>query len=284
MRPFAIAGLQLNISNYESNLPHILREIARVAHVYPWVQMVVISELATYGLSYANAQELEGEADAAYRLAAHRHGLWIVNGSIFEKSAEGTFNTSTVYSPQGEVVTRFRKMFPFMPYEEGISAGKEFCVFDIPNVGRFGLIICYDLWFPEITRTLACMGAEVILCPTLTNSWDREIELSIAKASAAINQCYIFDINGTGGGGYGRSIVVDPMGRVLNEAGSGPEVLACEIDLDIATEARVRGCRHLGQTLKSFRDRPIEFPIYSRDFDVSYLNHLGPVVKPQKRQ
>ena len=54
----------------------------------------------------------------------------------------------------------WRKMFPFEPYEANVAAGREFLVFDVPSVGRFGLSICYDMWFPETSRTLAAMGAE----------------------------------------------------------------------------------------------------------------------------
>ncbi len=94
------------------------------------------------------------------------------------------YNTTSVIDPQGEVVRRFRKLFPFRPYERDVAGGSEFCVFDVPAVGRFGVSICYDMWFPETTRTLVAMGAEVILHPTMTDTIDRDVELSIARASA----------------------------------------------------------------------------------------------------
>src|SRR3546814_4288082 len=96
-------------------------------------------------------------------------------------------------------------MFPFAPYERGVAPGSEFVVFDVPGAGRFGVSICYDMWFPETTRSLASLGAEVILHPTLTNTIDRDAELAIARASAATNQCYFVDINVAGALGVGRS-------------------------------------------------------------------------------
>ncbi len=75
------------------------------------------------------------------------------------------------------------------------------------------------MWFPETSRTLAAMGAEVILHPTLTATIDRDVELAIVRATAAQNQCFVFDINGVGDGGNGRSIVVGPAGDVLYQAG-----------------------------------------------------------------
>ena len=73
----------------------------------------------------------------------------------------------------------------------------------------------YDIWFPETTRTLTAMGAEVLLHPVLTGTIDRDVELSIARATAAQFQCYVFDINGLDAGGIGRSAVIDPAGTVL---------------------------------------------------------------------
>ncbi|MGH3144642.1 MAG: carbon-nitrogen hydrolase family protein, partial [Rubrobacter sp.] len=149
-------------------------------------------------------------------------------------------------------------------------------------VGRFGISICYDTWFPEVPRTLAVMGAEVILRPTLTGTIDRGLELSIARATAAANQCFVFDINGVGDGGYGRSIVCSPDGTVLYEAGSGEETIPLEINLDDARRSREHGILRLGQPLKSFRDRTVDFSIYRQGASHPYLDSLGPLEKPTR--
>ena len=86
--------------------------------------------------------------------------IWLVPGSHFERVDDKLYNTALVIDPSGAVVARYRKMFPFLPYETAISPGTEFCVFDVPAVGRFGLSICYDMWFPETTRTLAAKMKE----------------------------------------------------------------------------------------------------------------------------
>ena len=142
--------------------------------------------------------------------------------------------------------------------------------------------ICYDMWFPETTRQLVAMGAEVILHPTMTDTIDREVELSIVKASAAINQCYFFDINGVGDGGCGRSIVVDPSGYVLHEADCSPQIITIEVDFEKVRRERERGLRGLGQPLKSFRDRCVDFPVYTNTDEANtYLRSLGPLEKPK---
>ena len=280
MRPFAIAGLQLNVSGRQSNLAHVVDRIEMLMLLYPWVQMVLVSELATFGGWTGNAMPVPNEVEDTYRRLAAAHKIWLVPGSLYEQTDAGIFNTAPVISPTGDVVVRYRKMFPFMPYEVGVESGTEFCVFDVPEAGRFGLSICYDMWFPETSRTLAAMGAEVILHPTLTPSIDRDVELSIVRATAAMNQCFVIDINGIGDGGNGRSILVAPSGDVLYQAGSNEEMLPIEINLDRVRRSREVGLKGLGQPLKSFRDRRVDFAVYQRDSGVaSYLDTLGPLEK-----
>ena len=280
MRPFAIAGLQLNISGRKSNLDHICDRIEMLMLLYPWVQMVLVSELATYGGWTGNALPVPNNTEARYCQLAAKHQIWLVPGSLYESTPHGIFNMSPVIDPSGNVIARYRKMFPFMPYETGVESGTEFCVFDVPEVGRFGLSICYDMWLPETSRTLAAMGAEVILHPTLTPSIDREIELNIVRATAATNQCFVFDINGIADGGNGRSVLVSPTGDVLYQAGTNEESMPIEIDLDRVRRSREVGLKGLGQPLKSFRDRAVDFKVYDRSSGVAaYLDTLGPLEK-----
>jgi len=284
MNPFAIAGIQLHTSAVHSNIPAMEKRLDLVMHLYPWVQLAIFSELAALGPLPGHAQDLPGEAEETFRNWARRHNIWLIPGTIFERCGDKIYNTAPVINPQGVVVARYRKMFPFMPYEQGIEPGEEFCVFDIPEVGRFGVSICYDMWFPETSRTLAAMGAEVILHPSMTTTIDRDIELSIAQSTAAMNQCFMFDINGAGDGGNGRSIVVGPMGDVMYTAGHSEEVIPIEIDLDRARRSREVGLRGLGQPLKSFRDRRVQFSIYHPDSPIGndYLSTLGPLEKPER--
>ncbi|MFI4916143.1 MAG: carbon-nitrogen hydrolase family protein [Phycisphaerales bacterium JB060] len=280
MRPYAIAGLQLHVSGRRSNLEHVTDRIEMLMHLYPWVQMVLVSELATFGGWTGHATPLPGEIEEHYQRLAAKHGIWLLPGSLYEQTDNGIYNTTPVINPEGKVVARYRKMFPFMPYETGVEWGTEFCVFDVPDVGRFGVSICYDMWFPETTRTLAAMGAEVILHPTLTPTMDRDVELSIVRATAAMNQCFVVDINGIGDGGNGRSLFVAPSGDVLYQAGSNEELLPIEVDLDRVRRSREVGLKGLGQPLKSFRDRAVEFDVYNRGSETAaYLHTLGSLEK-----
>ncbi|MFC2990491.1 carbon-nitrogen hydrolase family protein [Halomonas tibetensis] len=281
MSYFTIAGVQMHALHHGDNTEAMRHRIDVLMSRFPQVQMVLFSELMPMGASPHHAQTMPSHAEQLFCQMAEQHRIWLIPGSMFEQTDEGIFNTLSVINPHGQVVARYRKMFPFLPYEAGVESGSEFVVFDVPNVARFGVSICYDMWFPETTRTLAAMGAEVILHPTMTDTIDRDIELSIARTNAAVNQCYFFDINGAGAIGNGRSIVVGPSGDVIHQAGTGEEVMPIEIDLNRVRRERETGLRGLGQPLKSFRDRRADFSVYrSENKSSPFLDTLGPLVKP----
>ncbi|MFT7588323.1 MAG: putative amidohydrolase [Limisphaerales bacterium] len=280
MKPFAVAGIQMNVSAIVSNVEMMKLKINITMNLYPWVEMIVFSELSPFGPLLKTAQPIPNDFESEMQAIAKRYGIWLLPGSIFEKKDGKIFNTASVINPKGEIVTRYSKMFPFYPYEEGVTPGTEFCVFDVPNVARFGVSICYDMWFPETVRTLTVMGAEVILHPTMTGTIDRDIELSIVRAMAAVNQCYFFDVNGLDTGGSGNSIVCGPDGRVLYQAGGNEEIFPLELNIERVKRSREMGVLRLGQPLKSFRDHIVQFKAYQPGADLSYLESLGPLIKP----
>ncbi|SEW18846.1 Predicted amidohydrolase [Cognatiyoonia koreensis] len=284
MTPFAIAGIQMHVSALHSNVEAMRHRLEILMARFPWTQMALFSELAPYGPLDQFAQPFPNEALTQFQEDAKRFGIWLIPGSMFEKLPDGRiFNTSVVINPEGEIVAKYSKMFPFKPYEQGISSGTDFCVFDVPDVGRFGLSICYDIWFPETTRQLTSQGVEVLLHPVLTGTTDREAEIAIARATAAQFQCYVIDVNGLAAGGVGRSLVVDPTATVLHQSAGQEDMFPIEIDLDLVRRQRETGLKGLGQVLKSFRDREAEFSVYDRQSGVdSYLKTLGPLETPKK--
>ena len=218
MTPFAIAGIQMHVAAAHPNVDELRHKIDLAMARFPWTQMVLFSELAAYGPLSKFAQPLDNDTIRLFQQDAKRHKIWLIPGSMFEKTPDGRiFNTSVVINPEGEIVTTYRKMFPFRPYEAGISAGSEFCIFDVPQVGRFGLSICYDIWFPETTRHLTAQGVEVLLHPVLTGTTDRDAELAIARATAAQFQCYVFRRERAGIGRCGQIL----RGRSVG-AGAAP--------------------------------------------------------------
>ncbi len=274
-RLFGIAGVQMSVVPWdaEATVAKMRDTVTQVSWNFPWVNMLVFHELAVSGLVQfvptdspntwrENAQPVPGPLTDALCDVARKTKKWLVPGSMYELDGEDIYNTAIVISPEGEIHAKYRKMYPWLPYEAGTTAGTEYCVFDVPDAGRFGLCICYDMWFPEVARTLAWMGAEVILQPTMTPTSDRELELILAQANAIFNQCYFISLNGVGPYGGGRSLFVNPDGRVLQKAGERETFLTEIIDLDHVTRTREFGTIGLAQTLKQLRDAGHHFPAY----------------------
>jgi len=283
MNHFSIAGLQLALPCGD-NLATIAAEIAKAKQRFPWLNMIVLSELCSYGPEKKYAEPLPSHAENFYCQLAKEHDLWLIPGSLFEKQGDKIFNTTSVINNNGEVIERYRKIFPFYPYEEGIEQGDEFVVFDVPQ-GRIGIAICYDLWFPEVARTLACKGAEVLIYPTMTGTIDRPVELILAQATAATNQCYVLTVNASGTLGNGQSIAVSPEGDVTYKATNSVELIPIEIDFQRVRRNRQRGIHNLGQPLKSFRDNKVSFPVYCEDQSKNkQLEVLGALSIPDKEK
>ena len=282
MTDFAIAALQLEIARGD-NLASLRSEIESVVARCPWVRMAVLGELSAYGSGTDRAEPLAGPTERDFCRIARMLGIWLVPGSFYVREGDAVYNLTPVINPAGDVVARHRKLFPFLPYETGVASGTEFTIFDVPKVGRFGVSICYDMWFPEITRTLAAMGAEVILHPSMTNTIDRDVELSIARANAAVNQCYFLDVNVAGRLGFGQSIICGPGGETIHLAGHGREVIPVEVNFEYLRQVRRRGWHGIGQVLKSFRDRAVDFPVCGdRHLRSDAFDALGPLRMPER--
>ncbi|MEO1038644.1 MAG: carbon-nitrogen hydrolase family protein [Pseudomonadota bacterium] len=284
MSTLGLAAIQ-TAGDKSGNLDLVETEIATAAKRFPWVSMITIGELAIHGPNPGFAEPEAGPTEQRLCALAQRLGIWLVPGSLYVKRGDQVFNSTPVIDPSGHVVARYDKMYPFLPYEAGITPGERYVTFDVPGAGRFGIVICYDMWFPEAVRTLAAMGAEVLLIPTMTNTIDRDVELSIARANAAINQCIVVDVNVAGAQGFGRSVFYGPGGDLIHECGAGHEVVALELDFEQVRRARSRGWHGLGQTLKSFRDMPAAYPFHGDPKQrQTALGPLGPLQTPDRLQ
>jgi formamidase len=219
-RKLGIAALQLmkNFENNKQNLKKFENEARSTKKMYPWVDLIFTGELYLQNFGTddwkEHAEPIPNDLTNRLSKLAQELDCWLVPGSFLEKEDENIYNTALVLNPNGEIVALYRKIFPWMPHED-TNWGADFVVFDISDIARVGIVICYDIWFPELFRTLAWMGAEVILQPSLTCASDRPPELVLAQAQAIINQCYIINVNGICPSVGGKSIFVDPEGRIL---------------------------------------------------------------------
>jgi formamidase len=275
VRLLSIAALQLPpvIGDPEATLERFEQRVATIKESFTDVQMIVAPELHLSavggifddGAGYAERVAVDVPGPLTDRLGAlaRATGVWLVPGSVYERTEDGVANTAVAVSPDGELVAAYRKCFPWLPYEKSVP-GRRLVTFDVPDVGRVGLAICHDGAFPEVFRQLAWSGAEVVIQPTLTTTSDRESETVLARANAIANQLYVVNVNAPGPMALGRSMVVDPEGLVRVGAGSGEEVVTDVLDLDAVTRVRDHGSFGLNRLLDEL-DRigpDLELPMY----------------------
>lgn len=293
---FGVAAVQMAVVPWEVDATYdkMAAMTRQILQGFPWVKMLVFHELAVSALTqfdgppsaeqWAKARAtVPGPLTDRLCALAKRHNVWLVPGSLFEVDGDKTYNTAVAINPEGQIVSRYRKIFPWYPFEAQSAPGEEYCVFDVPHVGRFGLSICYDMWFPETIRTLTWMGADVILHPTMTPTQDRELELVIARANAITNQVYFIDVNGVGPWGGGQSLAVDPEGRVLHQAGEGETFFTVLIEPGKTKRVREFGSLGLIQAWKQLRDSGMRFPPYQEGFeDGAVFEGLGELKAPRE--
>jgi formamidase len=251
-RSLSIAGLQTapRAHDPEATVERFAEQARGVRRVVPHAQLLVAPELHLSavgelldeddGYGSRVAVEIPGPLTERLGEIAAETGLWLVPGSIYERGEAGVHNTALAISPEGELVAAYRKAFPWQPHER-TEPGDRFVVFEIPDVARVGLAICYDGFFPEVFRQLAWLGAEVVIQPTLTTTSDRAAELVTARANAIVNQLYLVNVNAAAPAALGRSIVVDPEGRARVEAGATEELVTDVLDLDAVERVRSLG-------------------------------------------
>ena len=190
----------------------------------------------------------------AFAGAARELGVWFLLGSLGVTNDDGRIsNRSYVIDPQGDIVARYNKIHMFdvnldgTSYRESatIAPGDEAVVADMPW-GGLGLTICYDLRFAALYRKLAHMGASVLATPAAFTKMTGEAHWHVLQRARAIeNGCFVIapcqygKIRG-GGECYGHSLIVNPWGEVLADAGDGEGYAIAEINLDEVSRARDR--------------------------------------------
>ena len=244
-----VACVQLNSGiDKGANLERAERLVARAAAT--GADVVLLPEkwnaIGSADTLRANAEPLDGgETVDAMSGWARQHGITLVGGSITERreGREKLSNTCLVFETSGEVAAVYRKIHMFdvevggQVYRESEAEepGEETLVADVEG-WRVGLTVCYDLRFPELYRILALDGAELITVPAAFTMYTGKDHWELLlRARAVENQCYVAAANewGTHEGGkasYGRSMIVDPWGLILAQAGDEDTVITAELD------------------------------------------------------
>ncbi|WP_462188683.1 MULTISPECIES: nitrilase-related carbon-nitrogen hydrolase [unclassified Frankia] len=267
--PVRAAALQLGCPDEENAADRVRRVLGEIRRTQ--ADLVVLPELWVTGYFHFDRYEAEAEAVTgptvtALREAARERGCHLVAGSIVERSADGRlFNTTVLIGPDGMIRHAYRKVHLFgYGSAEARLLTPGATVGTVPTeLGVVGLATCYDLRFPELFRLLAEGGAEIVVVVSAWPLARLDHWRMLTRARAIENQVYLVACNAAGRQAgremAGASVVVDPWGEVLAEAGPRPTTVRAE--LDPARPAAVRA----------------EFPVLThRRLGLDHQNRLDP--------
>ena len=251
----ACAQMDMRLGDSAYNFAHA-EELVRAAAA-KGADVVMLPE--TWNLGFFPKEGLAEQADPngenvrhVFGALAKELGVNIVAGSAVTNRDGKVYNTAYVFDRSGACIASYDKTHLFTPMGEQdyFTPGDHLCTFTLDGV-KCGLIICYDLRFPELVRSLALQDIELLFVPAEWPAVRREHWQTLNRARAIENQIFLACCNGCGTAGEtvygGFSAIYDPWGTVLAEAGAAEEIITA--DCDFAVKEQIRKSIHV------FRDR-----------------------------
>ncbi len=245
-----LALCQMNvIDNKKENLKKASSMIAQ--SISNDVDFIVLPEMFNCPYSndkfieYAEPEEKSPTLETISSLAG-KNNVYILAGSIPEKEDEKLFNTSYLFNRDGEIIAKHRKMHLFdidvkdkITFKESdvLTAGDNFTIADT-EFGKIGIGICYDVRFPELARIMVENGASILFYPGAFNMTTGPAHWELLFRSRALdNQVFCVGVapalnKDASYHSYGHSIIANPWGEVISQAGEKEELIISEIDLD----------------------------------------------------
>jgi len=241
----AAAQMDVRLGDLDANLERARRLIADARE--QGAELVLLPELWStgYDLEHAPAHAARNQSVVLPALAslAERHGIHIAGSLLLGDGLGRVRNTAVVHGPDGAVIGEYAKihLFALMAENRYLAAGDAAPTFSLPGCTAASAI-CYDLRFPELFRSYALEGARVVLLPAEGPAVRVAHWRTLVCARAIENQFFVVACNRAGTSGSttfaGHSIIVDPWGKVLAEAGDGESLLVETLELGRVDEAR----------------------------------------------
>jgi len=247
-----VAVVQLKAStNKEANLKKIISYISQAAKnkaelvAFPEFMMFYTNSAQTPNQLANLSETINGNFVTSIAKAAKENQIQVV-GSFYEKSPkkDRVYDTSFVISKLGKIVSTYRKihLYDALGFRESdkMLSGSKISKPVKTSIGKVGMMICYDLRFPEMSRTLATAGSEILVVPSAWVKGDMKEEhwLTINKTRAIENGCYVISPDQVGNIYCGRSIVVDPYGKILLDMKKKQGIGYVNIDLKRIAQIR----------------------------------------------
>jgi predicted amidohydrolase len=246
MNTIQAAAIQFSVQqgDVDANLAYVRTALARVAA--QGANLVVLPELWSSGFSYKNLNELAGRTAGIVEelLELSRELKLVIVGSMPEPHGAKVYNTAYV-ADNGVLAGVYRKLhlFSLLGEDRAFDSGDRWLLADT-SLGKVGVIICYDLRFPELSRRLALEGADVICVPAQWPKPRQEHWRTLLRARAIENQLFVVACNTCGLIGkldfFGMSMIIGPKGEVLAEAGEAAGEIGAHLDLQSMADWRAQ--------------------------------------------
>ncbi|MFT4412369.1 carbon-nitrogen family hydrolase [Fredinandcohnia humi] len=243
-----IACIQYDIEfgNPQANFERVSKEIEKTMSQHS-PNIIVLPELWTTGYDLTRLNEIADDNGEETKLfiknLAIQYAVNIIAGSVAKKTPEGVTNTMFVFNKSGEIIGEYSKLHLFQLMDEHLylQSGSEKGFFTIENIPASGMI-CYDIRFPEWIRAHTTAGTEILFVVAEWPLPRLEHWRALLISRAIENQCYVVACNRTGSDPNnqfaGHSMVIDPWGSIVAEAGTESEILISEIELGKVQEVR----------------------------------------------
>ena len=239
------------LTNKENNLKKIISYIAKAASkhatlcAFPEFMMFYTKSSQTPKELSNLSETINGNFISTIAKTAKENHIQVV-GSFYEKSNKKNrvYDTSFVINTSGKVISTYRKihLYDALGFKESdkMIPGSKIAKPVTTSIGKIGMMICYDLRFPEMSRALAIAGSEILIAPSawVKGPMKEEHWITINKTRAIENGCYVIAPDQVGNIYCGRSLVVDPYGKILLDMKKRQGVSFVDIDLKKVKQIR----------------------------------------------
>ncbi len=247
-----IAVVQFKASeDKKQNLKKILEYIAQAAKkkaeicCFPEFMMFYTTSKQTPKQLARESETINGNFVQAIAGAAKQHSIQVI-GTFYEtsKKKDRVYDSSFLIDKKGKVISVYRKihLYDALGFRESdkLHAGSKISNPTKSSIGKIGMLICYDLRFPEMSRILASSGSQILVAPSawVKGEMKEEHWITINKTRAIENGCYVIAPDQVGNIYCGRSLVVDPYGKILLDMKKRQGIATVDIDLKNVTKTR----------------------------------------------
>lgn len=251
-----VAAIQMNVkfADHDENFKRVEELVKIAAKDKP--DIIVLPEMWNTGFFPKNVMELADndgyQTKNLFSRLSRELNVNIIGGSIANRKGGDLYNSSYIFNKKGECIADYDKthLFSYMKENEFFKPGSKLTTFDLDGI-KCGIIICYDIRFLELVRTLSLQGINILFVAAQwpmprINHWE-----ILNQARAIENQIFVVGVNSCGIAGDtifgGHSLIINPWGDILAKAGSEEEIITAELNMEILNEIR--------NTINVYRDR-----------------------------